>query len=107
MFEIGEKVLCVNDISTNPVNSYWHKKKLIGLDAGKVYTIAAVVEDKCFLQEVMNDWTFKRSVGPYRTYQDRGFGNFRFRKLIKKKTDISIFHKILDRAGKNVPALIE
>jgi hypothetical protein len=88
MFHVGQKVVCVDDSL-----SELRDLNEILPTRGTVYTIRAIVRrgSLCFhLVEITNE--------PYR-YQD-GFGEvsfkaYRFRPVVERKTDISIFTAML------------
>lgn len=102
MFEIGEKVICIDDRCY--ANTPMKGKKHPGIDKGKIYTIAGFAEEGyVFLEETINDWFYNDHLGivQFKGSKDGGWLKFRFNKLIKKKTDISIFHDILDKVKQN------
>ena len=96
MFELGEKVVCVDDFHHDINNN-----KILGIEVGQVYTIAGFSKRHnyviVFLEETINNYSYPAGIPIYTPEkEDCGYYAFRFRKLIKKKTktDISIFHNI-------------
>lgn len=102
MFEIGEKVICVDDKCH--ANTPMKGKKHPGIDKGKVYTIAGFAANGyIFLEETFNNWFYNDHLGivQLKGVEDGGWRKSRFRKLLKKKTDISIFHEIRNKVEQN------
>ncbi len=91
MFQIGQKVVCV-DVSIKkrgriPVTQ--HIKK------NGIYTIRAVGRDTVYFEsEEQMVWLQEVRRSNY-THEDAPFHAARFRPLVEKKTDISIFKKML------------
>lgn len=88
MFRIGQKVVCVDDEEWSN-----HQRRI---RAGEIYTIAAFGvhpadgnEECAFL------------VGVKRIFRgvDYPFGLYRFRPIVERKTDISVFTKMLTPQG--------
>lgn len=108
MFKIGDKVVCIHDGPWSSVHP-----KPYNIKKGRVYTIRDIGPPKrehmpfiiddgetdlvVWLEEVMN-------CGPSHIIQiDVGYRIQRFRKVQKKKTDISIFHRIRENVERNAP----
>ena len=88
MFRLGQKVVCVDD-SPGPVARMHYQ-----LELNAVYTIRGFCENihgeiGLLLEEVWPD------APPLMSGQERGFRQSRFRPAIERKTDISIFTKML------------
>jgi hypothetical protein len=88
MFRVGQKVVCVDNTTPNATGRIPNPD----LKKGEIYTIAGVY----------NGWT-----GPGVTLVELkarephiGFHAFRFRPIVERKTDISVFHEILRKATK-------
>lgn len=91
MFQVGQKVVCVDDFFPSPL---WSNGDTGGLKAGRVYTIRWIGVSyhpykgraQCILLEGITriyygtDWPFKAT---------------RFRPAVERKTDISIFRSLL------------
>ena len=95
MFQVGQKVVCIKDEDAfAPWN--WPKK-------GEIYTIRAIGE----CTPAQTYWWGKNVVvwvnevvnSPDASGQEPGFGQGRFRPLVERKTDISIFEKLLNPAN--------
>lgn len=96
MFELGEKVICVDDdpesfaVPDDDSNDW-------PLEQGVIYTISGFDKDPIYnvhtlyLVEIPD-----RSNGEFADY---GFAQARFRKLIKKKQSIEVFEKILNKVN--------
>jgi len=102
MFEIGEKVICVNN---KPWKPNWDPPS--GIEEGVVYTIKGFgswdIEGApvtiVYLYEVQNpgeEYIFEAESLGYtlEDLEDIGYVAGRFRKLIKKKQSIEIFQQI-------------
>jgi hypothetical protein len=111
MFHIGQKVVCVNDIVKFPLGSkrtghdgtVWTSTgNMGGLRAGAVYTIRGFslcpVDNAptVLLEEIMREEIMRYGV----SQGEAGYCISRFRPVIEKKTDISIFTRILDDVSK-------
>jgi hypothetical protein len=91
MFYNGQKVVCVNAVPL-------HKSApdMDGLEEGRVYTIIDVTT--WFSEKVVEDnglpivrlFEIKRTRDGYDNWRI-GFGVWRFRPLVERKTDISVF----------------
>lgn len=90
MFRIGQKVVCVDDTrlagcdGTGPDVNRW-------ISAGQIYTIRKTTFRKSPL--VWLQGVNRACVNFY----DSGFHASRFRPVVEKKTDISVFTEILNR----------
>ena len=99
MFEVGEKVICVD---TKPYKEDWD---IPNISEGVVYTIKDIQPDELhytsnltvWLEEIGNWWS-ESSDDPI----DIGYFAFRFRKLIKKKQSIEVFHSIRKKVEEDV-----
>lgn len=95
-FHVGQKVVCVNDEPNFfRVPGIRYLDRDFPLKNGKVYTIIAITEEpidgskRVLLAEI-----------PLRSEIDKGFCRQRFRPVVERKTDISIFQAML--TGKKV-----
>lgn len=106
MFRVGQKVVCVYAGPADPMRpgqaSDYLKK-------GAIYTIREVCEFPYAPDR--KSGVGIRLVGVYREddshnpeWSDYPFGSFRFRPIVERKTDISVFHEILRKASKRVSA---
>lgn len=78
MFQVGQKVVCLDDsLPANP----WHRQHPLVLK--KIYVV-----EHCFEKCIDIDGS------------RRGWQNWRFRPIVEKKTDISIFTAMLTPAPK-------
>jgi hypothetical protein len=98
MFRIGQKVVCVDDSQTDYVGipeSKWIKD-LNGLTLGAVYTIRRIGYEEIWARDVLCLWLDEiiRPVDRGSTYEP-GYAATRFRPAVQRKTDISIFKKLL------------
>lgn len=94
MFYVGQKVVCVDDKPNHPSYAPTGVKILPWdsvLKEGEIYTISEFAEHPIYPKGL-----HVRLVGIVRT---AGFNSpfrvSRFRPLVEKKTDISIFHKLI------------
>jgi hypothetical protein len=98
MFYVGQKVVCVN---AKPRSPNWPGTKRVV--EGAVYTIRAVYFEKrqnatgVLLSEIVNE--FAPSIGC-----EPGFLASRFRPVVERKTDISIFTDMLTPKTEQVSA---
>lgn len=99
-FHIGQRIVCVDDgirVTLVRRGRFWrlHREQLDhNLNRGDVYTVTGlqlVVDDisrkEFVLARLAEAWHF--------TDRTIGFPQFQFRPLIEKKTDISVFTKML------------
>jgi hypothetical protein len=94
MFRVGQKVICVNDVE------YPHAYGLPGMDGltkGHVYTVREVG-----LSSWVDGRPAVRLAEIVRPHDDVPFWAHRFRPLVERKTDISVFKKLLDPATRSV-----
>jgi hypothetical protein len=91
MFYVGQKVVCVNDRASHG----FPQNDMGGLTAGQIYTVSKVGVRSwldgapcIFVAEI------------FRGDSERGFWEHRFRPVVDRKTDISIFTKILNDVNK-------
>ena len=106
MFEIGEKVICIH---AKPINDGIFKAtRPFHIEEGEIYTIAGLGKSAfvdapiVFLKECKNIYNFCGNDFERNLYgKDVGYRACRFRKLIKKKTDISVFHEIRQKVEYN------
>lgn len=87
-FRIGQKVVFVNG---EGVANRWHKENM--LDVGKVYTIDTIV-----------DFGPDQGIGLCVDGSRRAWQHWRFRPLVTRKTDISVFQAMLTGQKVGVPA---
>lgn len=100
-FYVGQKVVCVNDKPLAGFAPFGGAEKLI---VGAVYTIARILVDShdieiVHLEEVHRDQQSIEDWGP-----DCGYRAVRFRPIVEKKTDISIFTAMLNPSERKVKA---
>lgn len=102
MFFVGQKVVCVNNdpCTKRSPNAWWNGDRPT---LGQIYTIKRIILDWesyeiVHLVELDRSETAKERFGP-----DVGYGSYRFRPLIERKTDISIFTQILDSVKSKEP----
>lgn len=96
-FRVGQKVVCVDDA---PFSGGWHSRNGIqhGLKLGCVYTVVRVYEQQVYFKgDLVMCWNLslqelKKPLGPR---VGDGFCSARFRPVVERKTDISIFKAIL------------
>lgn len=90
-FHIGQKVVCVDDVEQRCAKGDSPVKK------GSIYTVREYYDffglRAIRIEEIMNA-------------NDRGYHASRFRPIVERKTDISVFTEILRKATKKIPALI-
>lgn len=105
MFRVGQRVVCV-DVSACPEGSVPWKiitNGLDGLTEGRVYTIRAIGgfagRDQVWLYEIIRPLV--GSIG--KKYGECGYRPSRFRPVVERKTDISVFTEILRRASTHTP----
>ena len=105
MFYVGQKVICVDasisDKYLPAVPSYnsW-VNDLDGLTEGVVYTIAGTAD--FFGAPVVFVAEIKRP--PHSDGSESGYAAARFRPVVQKKTDISVFTKMLKDTKAKEPA---
>jgi hypothetical protein len=99
MFKIGEKVVCVN-AGTTPGNrggECWCAGEQ--LYKGHVYTIRSIHLDRYGDRVVWLDEVRRGDLARAEWGDEVGYCVTRFRPIVEKKTDISAFTHILDRAN--------
>ena len=100
MFRVGMKVCCVD---ADPRPGYrWVRGEKLTLNA--TYTIAAfLVDDEG--DEILHLAEIARSRKARREWSDEnlGYAASRFRPVVERKTDISVFREILRKASKKQP----
>lgn len=102
MFRVGMKVVCVNDDPFFVVKK-GRNASMDGLRKGAVYAIRATGVCPCWLvQVVWLDEIVREIEDGFERYGELGFGAARFRPIVEKKTDISIFTSMLTPAPKKV-----
>jgi len=101
-FRIGQKVICVAR------HREWEAAGTANIpEVGKVYTVRALgPTEGILLVEIVNDVPLDYSIelltGERVPPTEDEFWQCRFRPLVDRKTDISIFKKILDEASLKV-----
>ena len=115
MFRVGQKVVCVDDSepsSTHVVGYDGHHWQyfggLDGLTKGAIYTVRAFVQNhinggvSLCLAEIFREHTIRSGID----IGECGYRASRFRPVVERKTDISIFTEILRKHTKKqqVPA---
>ena len=107
-FRVGQKVVCVDD--SDPVGSAgWHARKgtKFGLSHGKVYTIEGIYEAPGFYNGKLENSVclslaeLKKPPPPIHPWAD-GFNAKRFRPVVQRKTDISVFKALLTPSKEKV-----
>lgn len=100
-FRVGQKVVCVDDGIKPDWPAYLRNAEWRG-DApvvGQVYTIIRIIAsndgDVLHLAEIRRSDTARLEWG-----YDVGYGAWRFRPIVERKTDISFAHEILRKATK-------
>jgi hypothetical protein len=100
MFRIGQKVVCVDDDPNRDslmVPRHLLIKNLDGLRRAEIYTIRAMAFERAHNgSQVLCVW-LKEIVRPIEgaDTEEPGYAVERFRPLVERKTDISIFKKLL------------
>lgn len=93
-FHVGQKVVCVNNgNSLNTPNAKWRDGERPAI--GAVYTVRSIHLHEIggqtlWLNEICRCDEAVREYGP-----SVGYGSYRFRPVIERKTDISIFTEML------------
>jgi len=104
MFRVGQKVVCIETWSLNGTG-YGDE---IGPIEGKIYTIRSIgvgfnshYPDRLQVRlvEISNE---SRLYGGDRAKYEPAFGAYRFRPVVERKTDISIFKAMLTPKRSNV-----
>lgn len=96
MFYVGQKVVCVN--ARSRPNRVWLTDT--PPKEGEVYTIDGLSLDRFDGTQIL----FLAEIKNYEGSDDWGFASFRFRPVVDRKTDISIFKAMLNPADKRVEA---
>jgi len=102
-FRVGQKVVCVDD-APKFVDQYPYRRKLpISVKKGEIYTISGVVLTPAgkigvYLLEV------KSAYPPFKDGMERTFLPERFRPVVERKTDISIFTAMLNPSKQEIEA---
>lgn len=93
MFYVGQKVVCINadDKVFRVPNKLYNEDQQWLLKKGEVYTIRELT------QHVYGNPCMKLVEIPDRGGRDNGYNRERFRPLVEKKTDISIFKEMLNK----------
>jgi hypothetical protein len=98
MFWIGQKVVCINDgdIEGLPgATGLWYDDEAI--HKGRIYTISGVLPDPVYPDRIIVTlFEVKRRTNCYSIAAYLGYAIERFRPLVEKKTDISIFTELLN-----------
>jgi hypothetical protein len=101
MFRIGQQVVCIHDVSSPPANEFQNVPV-----KGSIYTVRGFVlpdvgyerTPGMLLEEVVNPaWEYKEGIF------EPSFHPYRFRPLIQRKTDISVFKRMLDSVRTEEP----
>lgn len=102
MFRVGQKVVFVDDsdLDGSSVGS-WEPGELPSL--GSVYTVTRCFYGARFRANVVHLLEIKRSSKARQWWgDDVGYGARRFRPVVERKTDISIFKRMLQPTGPRV-----
>lgn len=90
MFYVGQKVVCVN---ANPhPTAEWDDDGPVN---GRIYTVAAVYLTPFGRRPAISLLELKRSQASQLIWKHNGYGQYRFRPIVERKTDISVFKKML------------
>jgi hypothetical protein len=92
-FRVGQKVVCV-DASHAPGCSRWGSPESV-LTAGAVYTVREIGLNARGTAGVRLQERVLRGVYYHTRFEDNFYGAWRFRPAVERKTDISIFTKML------------
>ena len=107
-FYVGQKIVCVDAKIDRPegmiIRGYATINNLDGLTEGQVYTIRSI--RRCweseipgfFLEEIIRPLDFDGEEAPYRST--------RFRPLVERQTDITVFQQILHRVSNKTPETV-
>jgi len=96
MFKVGQKVVCVNVDPSRP-GRMWVVSEAPSL--GRVYTIADMWKDQVINEIVFDFIELSRSdFAVVLKGRKLGYGSWRFRPVVERKTDISIFTAMLNPA---------
>lgn len=99
-FRVGQKVVCVKEPSRDPLNTNEVVPTL-----GNIYTIRSIAEyiggTGVRVFEIVNAPCLYAD-----GFMEVAFAAFCFRPLVERKTDITIFHRILDEASTKSPSKI-
>jgi hypothetical protein len=102
MFHIGQRVVCIHDVSCSPAHEFPNVPI-----KGSIYTVRGFVSPDVgyertpgmLLEEVVNPlWEYKEGVF------EPSFHPYRFRPLFQHNTDISVFTRMLDNVRTEEPA---
>lgn len=102
VFHVGQKVVCINDKLGEfrlPGFKYEEKPTLDGLVAGRIYTVRDVFDDPVTKQPLLRLVEIIRPRGcDSRKFAniEAGFHAARFKPVVERKTDISIFKAMLN-----------
>jgi hypothetical protein len=93
-FRVGQKVVCVDDKPRPGANP-----RMDGLSKGQVYTVQRIGIDNFWAEPVLWLVEIRRELQPgFQRFGEVGYDPRRFRPVVEKKTDISIFEAMLKRA---------
>ena len=101
MFRVGQKVVCVDpDSPSVSGRCMWENDAPV---RGQIYTVR-----RCFVDftDTIVVWLEEIERGPMARAEwgdDIGYAAWRFRPLVSRPTDISIFHEILDDVNNRTP----
>lgn len=107
-FVVGQKVVCVDDILYT-VCGFPHPYGKTGLRKGAIYTVSAVfIEPEADYRGQPHMVVLGlKDVEPHPSWETfKGFNAMRFRPVVTRKTDISIFTDMLDRKKQRAPVSI-
>lgn len=94
-FRIGQKVVCVDAKGSDGI---WYPGEEI--EEGKVYTIHSVLTHPTKGNPLVRLQELKRVPECMEVWGHDGYGAYRFRPAVERKTDISFAHEILRKASK-------
>jgi hypothetical protein len=97
-FAIGQKVICIRD------HPEWRERGCEVPKIGKIYTVRAYDDIGGLLlteivNEIVGEFSIDAETGQKVPLGEDSFIPHRFRPLVERRTDISIFRRILDRAN--------
>lgn len=106
-FHVGQKVVCINDqrlcsISRSGWFSRWRSSVRLNhnLNRGDIYRVTLIINMTTTSNKVV---TMLHVDGARHFEYDIGFPSFQFRPVVTRKTDISIFTKLLTPSPQKVP----
>lgn len=97
-FKVGQKVVCINDnLKQFDIPGMVYIDSLDGLRKGVIYTIRSVYIESYGPHEGEVSVRLEEIIRPSAYGNEVGYNPLRFKPLVEKKTDISIFQSMLKR----------